>query len=252
MLDEQLLDLCLSITGRFEGGTPSYQSMVGNFDGAGCSMGILQWNPLSGTLQILVKHIGEAMGWDKAKTFFKSDIQQFSTLSPQAGIQFAKDHYLGAGNPAKMSPEAVVAWKAFLATPESIAAQRALASSTTLAAAHRIAAKFMPEQQNSTRVIAFFFDLATQQGSMKTVPPTPGSSAEALAFARTQDAKCVALWEPILASDPLASALVYYAYERAKLGNVKYLWACLSRRGTIACRVGHCEGTNMDFTKLLD
>lgn len=43
---------CLAITGSFEGA--SYGGSIGNFDGAGISFGILQWNLGQGTLQPLL------------------------------------------------------------------------------------------------------------------------------------------------------------------------------------------------------
>ncbi len=70
MEDEQLLDICLKVTGSFEGGTPRYDAIAGDFDGAGLSCGLLQWNTGSGTLQKLVAEIGAAMGWEKAKAYF--------------------------------------------------------------------------------------------------------------------------------------------------------------------------------------
>jgi hypothetical protein len=35
--------------------------------------------------------------------------------------------------------------------------------------------------------------------------------------------------------------LLHYADERAKLARTQYQWGCMSRRGTIAARVGRCQ-----------
>jgi hypothetical protein len=253
MDDNQLLDVCLSITGRFEGGTPSYTALVGDFDGAGMSAGILQFNPLSGTLQKLVSMIGTAMGWTKAKAFFVSDIEAFSKTSPKDGVAFVKAHYLDAANPKKLAPAATVAWKAFLSSEEGVAAQRSYAESTVLSHAKRLALQFVPEYATRSRSIAFFFDLCTQQGSMTTIKPVPNPSAAAcLAFAKLEDPACAAIWQEAALTDPLAQNLLYYGYERARQARSLYVWDCLSRRGTIAARKGIADKTHMDFTAQLD
>lgn len=52
MDQKEILDVCLKITGAFEGA--GYDHVAGNFDGAGISFGILQWNFYSKTLQPLL------------------------------------------------------------------------------------------------------------------------------------------------------------------------------------------------------
>ena len=96
-----MLELCLRISGGFEsGGGASYTAVTGNFDGMGLSCGVLQWCAGQGSLQTLVKAIGASMGWDKAKSFFSSDIQQFSQLGPAAAIQWCLDKYIVSGGTA--------------------------------------------------------------------------------------------------------------------------------------------------------
>src|SRR5271157_451697 len=119
MLDNKsLLELCLKVSGGFESGKgPSYTSLTGNFDGQGMSAGILQWNAGQGTLQALVNAIGNAMGWDKAKTFFSSDIQQFASLKPADAIAWVQQHYLTTGT-TNLDPGAKARWVNFLNQPE--------------------------------------------------------------------------------------------------------------------------------------
>lgn len=247
-----LLETCLQVTGKFENGTPAYDAMTGNGDGEGISIGLLQWNAGQGTLQKLVASIGAAMGWTRAKSFFVSDIQQFSTLNPAAAITFAKQHYLDDTNQSRLAPAAATAWRNFLNTPESIAAQQVYAESTTLAQAQRYAQKYVANYADRSRVVAFFFDLVNQEGSMSTVAVADGNGDEAIAFAKTQDAACAALWAEAAASDPLTPLLLYYGYARAKLGREQYIWDSLSRRGTIAARKGIVHQGHVDFTSLLD
>jgi hypothetical protein len=248
----QLLDICLKITGGYEGGVPSYTTLTGNPDGMGISGGILQWNAGQGTLQHLINLAASSMGWSKAQSYFKSSIQQFASLDPAAAIAFAKVHYLDDANQNNVDPAAAAAWKAFLADPAMVAAQQSLAETTVLASAQKIAAEYVPEYAQRSRAIAFFFDVVTQEGSMATVPVNPnGSGSEALSYAMTQNKECAELWQSEL-GDPLTSVLLYYGYERAKLGRAEYIWNCLGRRGTIAARKGFFENTHFDFTNLLD
>jgi len=253
--DEQLLDICLKVTGAFEGGTPRYDAVTGNFDGQGMSIGILQWNMGQGTLQKLLGEIGASMGWIKARAFFPlCNIEALALMSPRVGIAYAIEHFLHVGNNRVLSLLSSIAWKLFLNTPESIAAQRAYATSTVLRSAHLLARRFVPEAANSTRVIAFFFDVVTQEGSMRTVEPIegPASSGPALYYAATENLACTERWRSVVGTDLLAQKLLYYAYERAKLGNPEYMWDALARRGTIATRVGIVHETPIDLTGVLD
>ena len=58
------LEVCLGITGQFEGGHggPRYDLVSGNFDDMGMSVGCLQWNPGTGSLQKLLKLIFQKLG----------------------------------------------------------------------------------------------------------------------------------------------------------------------------------------------
>jgi len=263
MLDNKsLLELCLKVSGGFEAGTgPSYTSLTGNFDGQGMSAGILQWNAGQGTLQPLIKAIGNAMGWDKAKTFFTSDIQAFSQLPAGApAIAWCLSHYIASGS-KNLDPSAAARWVTFLSQPESIAAQVQIASNGVLAHAQREVVAYAPAFVGlSTRPYAFFFDLVTQEGGMTvgkfTVPPVPDGTTpdvtDALAFAQANDPACHDLWSAVVAADNEATLLLHYAYSRSMLANPQYQWDTLSRRGTIACRAGIVHKAHLDFTSILD
>jgi hypothetical protein len=259
--DKSLLELCLKVSGGFESGTgPSYTSLTGNFDGMGMSAGILQWNAGQGTLQSLVAAIGNAMGWDKAKTFFSSDIQQFSTLKPADAIAWCLAHYIATGS-KNLDPGAKARWVNFLSQPESIAAQVQIASNGVLGHAKREVAAYCPDYVNNNRPYAFFFDLVTQEGGMtvghQTVPAIPAGTlsvdvTDALSFAQANNPACHDLWANVTDSDGEAALLLHYGYARAMLANPQFQWDTLSRRGSIACRVGIVHEGHIDFTAILD
>src|SRR5271167_1999153 len=175
MDDNTLLTTCLSVSGAFEnGGGAQYDTVSGNFDGEGISVGILQWNAGQGTLQQLLVHISFAMGWDKMQTFFKSSIQQLANSTPTDGVQFCLDHYIETGT-KNIDPTAKALWQKLLTQPESINAQVQLAQQTVLAHAKRLVASYTPAYGDRTRPYAFFFDVCTQEGGMAVghtvVPP---------------------------------------------------------------------------------
>jgi hypothetical protein len=220
---------------------------------------VLQWNAGQGTLQTLVQNIGQAAGWDKAQSFFRSDIHHFAVLRPKEAIQWCLDHYIQSGG-TNIDPAAKACWQTFLAQPESIAAQVQMAKNGVLARAKTLAAKFCPASPENTRVLAFFFDLVTQSGGMENqrgkVDPLPTGQipdvADALAYAAASHQAVASLWAAATASDDLAKLLLYYAYRRSLLSSQQYIWDALSRRGSIACRTGMVHGAAVNFTSLLE
>lgn len=260
MDDKALLELCLSISGAFEGGTPHYTDLTGNFDGQGLSAGILQWAAGQNSLQsLLVTNIAPKMGWDKMQSFFHSDIHHFAMLKGQDAIQWCLDHYIQTGT-TNVDPAAQACWVAMLGQPESVAGQVEAASNWQMARGKVLAAQFCPDTPVSTRCIAFFFDLVTQSGGMANkqghVDPLPAGQdvdvSDVLAYAQTQNAACAAIWTAACQIDPLARRLLYYAYKRSLLSKPQYQWDACSRRGSIGCRGGVVHKAKVDFTLLLD
>lgn len=256
--DKSLLELCVRVSGGFEnGGGASYTSITGNFDGQGLSVGILQWNAGQGTLQHLLQSIGLKMGWDKAQTFFSSDIHHLSVLAPADAIQFCLDHYITTGS-THVDTGAEGKWRAFLAQPESIAAQLELASNGVMSRAKTLVSQFCPDYTDRIRPYAFFFDLVTQSGGMQNkrghVDPFAGTPdvSSVLVYTNQNHAAVSAMWNQATTGDDLAKLLLYYAFMRSNLSDPQYVWDALSRRGSIACRVGIVHGAKIDFTSVLD
>jgi len=259
MKNKDLLELCLKITGAFENGTPRYDGVTGNFDGQGMSAGCLSWAAGQGTLQNLLVNIAATMTWNTMQTYFHSDIHHFAMLKPADAIQWCIDHYIAEGT-TNIDPAAKTCWQSMLQQQASVDAQVAYATTTVLHRAQVFVTNFCPDTPTSTRATAFFFDLVTQSGGMQnqrgSVTALPAGNVpdltEALAFAQTQNLKVAGMWEVATQSDPLASRLLYYAYERSKLSNPQYIWDTYSRRGSIACRCGVVHEVPVNFTSLLD
>lgn len=258
--DKSLLELCLHVSGGFESSQgPSYTTVTGNFDGQGLSCGILQWNAGQNTLQALVVKIASLMGWDKAKSFFSSDIQAFSNLRGQAAVAWCLSHYIQTGT-TNVDPAAKVRWQNFLSQPEAQAAQVSMASNGVLGSAKRLVGTYCPDFVTNNRPYCFFFDVITQEGGMTsghhTVPPLPAGTVpdvnDALGLALANNQRCHDLWQSAINGDNEAALLLHYGYARAMLANPQYIWDACSRRGTIACRQGIVHGAHIDFTMVLD
>ena len=258
MDNNSLFATCLSVSGAFEnGGGASYDTVAGNFDGNGLSVGILQWNAGQGTLQTLLIKISETMGWDTMQAYFKSSIHQLALSKPADAIAFCLDHYIETGT-KNVDPAAKVIWQTFLNQPTCIAAQVALAQQTVLAHAQRLVTQYTPTYNDRTRAYAFFFDVVTQEGGMAVghteVPPISGTPdiSDVIAFANANNAICAGIWAAHTSGDSLAQLLLHYGYARAMLANPAYRWDTCARRGTIACRSGIVHDTYIDLSEKVD
>lgn len=260
------LDICLNISGSFEGrpGGPHWDLVSGNFDGMGISVGALQWNPGTGSIMKLLTKTFNAMG---AMPVEFEEIHEMSLMKPRAARDFAIQSWIVPGDPkGNMTDEGKALWQSFLATSECIQAQQELAG-VILDAAVEDAEHYLPWlPQVDLRTTAFFFDLHVQQGGMskrmddgtyQTVPilgsPEEAHPEVAIQFANASNkGKTATAWQATVDSgDTLAAVLLHYAFARASMSRTQYVWDTLSRRGTIACRVGSVHGTWTELTSVL-
>jgi hypothetical protein len=244
-MNQQLLDICLKITGSFENGSPDYTSVTGNFDGQGLSVGILQWCAGQGSLGVLLGRIAQ-LGGDLG------ELSQLPLMNTSQAKQFVMQNYLNPqGEP---TPQAQQRWAALLGSEAGVQAQVQLAIEGPLGKAASLAQRFCPDAPEHPRVVAFFFDLVTQSGGMSnhkgSVAPVPPDvdASEALGYAQTKPKFYSQLSRGL---DPLANHLLYYALERAKLSKPEYVWDSFSRRATIAARHGIVHGIVFDFSDVL-
>lgn len=255
------LDVCLGITGSFEGGNgqPRWDLLAGDEDDCGLSVGALQWNVASGTLTPLIRAVQDA--YPDSTEF--AEAYKLAGMPLEAALAFVRRHWI---NPAtrKLTTQARGLWGALAATPECVAKQRELAG-VILQRAELDAVNFMPAYP-SLRVSSFMFDVHVQQGGLRkrlpsgkwvvpevVIDPAQATSAQtAVALAEIQGhAKTAKAWQATMEQDPMAKILMHYAYQRAKLARKDYVWDALARRATIACRVGYVHGQWFDLTSVL-
>ena len=95
-----------------------YKNLTGDFDGMGLSVGVLQWNYGSGSLQPLLQdYILRPTVRDKLDSFFKifkATISQTATMSAAA----ARQEVLNWQTNTHVKSEWATAWKEFLSSPE--------------------------------------------------------------------------------------------------------------------------------------
>ena len=263
------LEVCLGITGQFEGGHGGarYDLVSGNFDDMGMSVGCLQWNPGTGSIQKLLKLTFQKLG-GVPKGY--ESIEALSRMGALAATRWVVANWINQTTPkgvkGPLTAEAEALWKSFLALDESVAAQQELAQAK-LDAAIDEAMHYLPwlGENINDRVAAFFFDLRVQQGGMTKRRgdgslwspeildrPEDANYTQALDFASSQGkTKTAGAWASACIQDPLAQVLLHYAFARAAMARTEYVWDALSRRGTIACRVGSVHGAWMDLTQIL-
>jgi hypothetical protein len=246
-MDQATLDVCLGISGSFENNAPNYQALTGNFDGQGLSVGVLQWCAGQGSLGHLLTRIAQ-LGGDLDSL----GVAQIPQMHNAQAVQFCVQNFLdGAGNP---TPEAHQQWGALLGSEAGIQAQVQLASEGPLGKAMALAAAYCPEAPEHLRVLAFFFDIVVQSGSMGNSrghvdPIGPcGQDPEIMAYIQSKPKFYAQARQGF---DDLAQHLLYYAYHRAQLSKPEYMWDAFSRRATVACRHGIVHGLAFDLTDRL-
>ena len=254
MLDQATLDLCLSITGAFENGVPSYTDITGNFDDQGLSVGVLQWCAGQGSLGRLISRIIDLSTPEFVDQWFQVQVTPLSRMKNSAAVQFVKNNFLD--NHGEPTHEAREQWGSLLGSEIGVQAQVQLAVEGPLTKAHELAGEFCPENSENPRTLAFFFDLVTQSGSMgnsrgRVLPVSVDcvDTTEAFAYAQT---KPKFYNQMVSASfDDLSHHLLFYALERAKLSKPEYVWDAFSRRATIASKKGIVHGKVFDLTTVL-
>ena len=257
MSAQETLELCLSISGSFENGSPAYDALTGNFDSMGLSCGLLQWNAGSGSLATLLQKIIQFSSPETVNAFFSNgeNVASIAQMNSQQAKQFVIQTFLADG--LNLKPSAIMDWQSFLQSEASIQAQIDLATNGVLAKANQLVGQYT--QTMNMRDTVFFFDVVTQSGGMHnsrgTVPPladpTQSTHQAAIQMAQLKSLKTAQYWTQVCQSDAQAQTLLHYAYQRALLSRPEYVWDGLSRRGAIGCRGGVVHGSFIDFTALL-
>lgn len=244
--DDDLIRLIVEkITGDFEG-EKLWDDITGNDDGMGLSVGALQWCYGQGSLQskILRPYIEKYGSIDKLKIFpERVSMDESAHMTDAQGIKFAVDEmHLGHG--LKLAWKE--AWSQFLLKPEVIDIQTK-ACYSVLRTARQLAKDW---DMDSKVAIIWFFDVITQNGSLKGIQRPTYDLNEASRIMSLVDLKCRGVWQSIyLPEVPKDQIILFIAsHRRASKSRKEYINDVFSRKGTIALGKGVVHGDKFDFT----
>lgn len=233
----KFLKRALEITGAFEG--KGFGQVTGNFDGMGMSVGVLQWNYGTGSLQSkILKPFIDAYGSKTLDSFFPVSVSVTANMSPNTAVSYAKTHMLSG---TSVKSDWSKAWSKFLTDERTIGIQTKGAESIGQKAESLCKSWGL----NSERAFCWMFDVVTQNGSLKTVTkpkPTQYSIQDAMDYSKANGNR----WQELELTEEQEILLVA-SKERASLSNSQWRQDVMDRKGTIACGTGVVHGKTWDF-----
>lgn len=261
-LTESWIHTALQVSGHFEDSADPLGGVSGDFDGMGISLGVLQWNIGSGSLQPLVNKTGRTAVLD-AMPVFGGELWTACHSNIPQGLAIVRGWQTGQ----KLRSAVRAELKAFAHSKAFVNQQ--------IAAAHKVAEQAWltasvwntdaGQGEPSLQEFCWFFDLMTQNGGLKGVSPAGVNDFIAAAGpnradnlicdwleARTEfdhgfkDAlKNAQLWRD---SVPDANLMLFVAsYLRSQKARLSWRTDTLNRKGTIALGKGwvHAEKHNL-------
>lgn len=250
------------ITSGFEVSGDPYLGVTGDFDGMGISCGALQWNIGKGSLQPMVEKVG--------KNIVRANMPQFGNEMWQAcdgtiseGLRIVRGWQTGT----KLSTKVRNELRSLMSCPEMRAEQDRMIGIVAQRALRQAAAwssgRGRPEP--SKREFLWFFDLATQNGSLEGIKPADVERFIAKNGANADDVVCDwldalqgpsghikdankngALWRGHALGEKLE--LLVLSYLRSGSATPKWRHVVLNRKGTIAMGFGWVNGSQHDFS----
>ncbi len=239
------LDQALSITGKFEG--RGYDNVSGNFDGQGISAGVLQWCFGQGSLQekILKPYLVKHGSIDKLNIFPKPIMDSLAKASTSAGLRVAVIEMNNSKGVFTRSyhvrPDWMVAWRKFLLLPEVVELQKVACESV----ANQAIKLCHIWEMISLRAFCWFFDIVTQNGSMKGVTKNRPDSIKLINAINSASPKNKSLWSKRDLNDE-QKILMIASWERSLLARAAYQKDVMDRKGTIAAGIGYVHGAKFE------
>lgn len=261
-VSDEFLTAGLTITGHFEDSTDPLGAVSGNFDKMGISLGVLQWNIGSNSLQPIVRAIGKAAVMAKMPTYGE-DLWRACNTTIANGLAIVR-----AWQPNNKLPKAVKdELKAFVKGAPFQDRQMQVARSvgnTAWNAAVDWAVK-QGRQTATKREFCWFYDIFTQNGGLKSVTVKKvqdyisnhgASTADDLICnwlaGRTDDdhgakdsRRNGKLWRDNVPDDRLF--LFVASFLRIAEANPTWQSDAMNRKGTIALGAGFVHGEQNDL-----
>jgi len=264
-VSDDFLTAGLKITGHFEDSSDPLGAVSGNFDGMGISLGVLQWNIGSNSLQPIVRTLGKA-AVTSTMPARGADLWTACNATVPQGLAIVK-----AWQPGNKLPKPVFnELKAFVrSTPfqdQQLKVARKVGN-----AAWDTAVNLAVKQGRTTatkREFCWFYDVFTQNGSLKSVTPKKvqdfidahgANSADDFICdwlkGRSDDnrgakdsRKNATLWRNTVPPDRLFLLVASFL----RTGEANPLWHSdvMNRKGTIALGGGWVHGSQHDLTPI--
>jgi len=259
------LAVLVKITGTFESSGDPYEGVSGDFDGQGISCGVLQWNIGQGSLQPLVRAIGE-QAVRAAMATIGGDLWRACNVSLSEALAIVRSWQNGTALAAGPKGEL----KLLMGSP-AMRQQQDLAIRKVAAKAENLADAWAADRgtgQRSLQELAWFFDIVTQNSSMKGLAFVDVADFKTAAGAgRADDLVCdwlaattntyagkvdchknAQLWRN--AADGVALDLLVLAFLRSQKSILQWRGDVLNRKGTLAVKIGWVHRTKFDFSAI--
>lgn len=246
----------------------AYDKVTGNFDGNGISLGLLQWNIGTGSLQRLVKEVGENTVLETMPTFGKNFWKACNSKISE-GLKIANTWQVKNIIQSEQKKELVD----FLTSPSVREIQYGKAMIIGKKA-YNTSVSWAKEMRNSDSVLfkefVYFFDLYTFNSGLKNLWVNDVISFKAqnenpkdtiLNWLNTRKKPLYAIkdakanfneWGEIKLSEEELNLFVF-GYLRALISNGnsgKFKADVLNRRGTICIGKGTVHGSHYDFEQI--
>lgn len=259
------LEVLVKITGTFENSSDPYAGVSGDFDGQGISCGVLQWNIGQNSLQPLVVAAGEQTVLSAMPTFGRDMWMACNTSLSQA-LEIVRAWQ--NGTMLKVRPKSEL--KKLMGSPPMRQQQdetiRKIAKK-----AEALADGWASDRGTGKRTlqeVAWFFDIVTQNNSMKglsfkdvaafKIAAGPGKAGELVCdwlaattgkYAGNEDChKNAKLWRNQV--DGRALDLLVLSYLRSQKSILRWRGDVLNRKGTLAVKTGWVHKTKFDFSAI--
>jgi len=264
-VSDDFLTAGLKITGHFEDSADPLAAVSGNFDGMGISLGVLQWNIGSNSLQPIVRFLGKAAATSTMPTL-GGDLWDAGNATVAQGLAIVK-----AWQPHNTLPNAAFnELKAYVRSDPFQARQRDVArkvGNTAMTTAEDWAAR-RGRPGVSKKEFCWFYDIFTQNGGLKTLTPKKvndfianhgTASADEIVCdwlaARTDDTRGAkdsrqnaTRWRDQVADDDMF--LFVASFLRIQESNPLWQSDAMNRKGTIAVGHGRVHGDDQDLTPI--
>lgn len=263
---EAWLLTALKVTGHFEDAASPLAAVTGDFDGMGISLGVLQWNIGSGSLQPMVASLGREAVVAALPTCGE-DLWRACTSDVREGLALCRSWQTGA----VLKPRIKAELAAFTGGERFVSCQLRRAAEVgarAYEAARAYAAQAQPGAEPGKDVFCWFFDVYTQNGGLKGLTYADAAdfiaasgtgkaddvicdwlAARTSAFAGFRDSlRNAALWRDNV--PPAKLHLFVLSYLRAQKSRLEYRADVLNRKATIALGQGWVHGEKHDLAAL--